>query len=754
MRILNCHIENFGKLSDETISFDKDNLNIICEENGWGKSTLAAFIKVMFFGFDNESKRDDYENERKRYKPWQNGVYGGQLSFEVEDRHYEITRIFGAKDKDDTFELRNLDKNLESSDYTEKIGEELFGIDSKSFTRTMYLKNNSGYDGVTDGINAKLGNISDTTGDINNYEQAYERLVDILNFMSPRRKTGELYKQKDKLTELKQSINKSDSIYASLDELNEKKKNELLAIDKLKEEQTELVRKQKSLSHYKDNEFLKKEYDRLLGEYDDALKKYEFAGTFIKNEIEDKDELKEYKQKAYLISEKEKTMEALAFSEEDEAKYEELKRDIDEYEREAAEAEIRAEEERKVREAHKHHFAAHLHFGKKKLLILKGLLYIFIETFCVMYTLNSSQGNRPRLLIFVIGVIAVLLVIDVVDIVMVISETRRERQSYAAGKKKFKPVQSEYNGDANDAAEDEEDHNDKMYRQNLYIFDKLTEQKKDYKDAKEVYEAYNTEVKNYITALGYEPLPDLYNQLIDIEKKNNEYNDIKKTFGKINMQKKAFEREHDIEELKAIENLSPDITLSEINDKLKLIMRNTEAHNKNIASYNRQIDELEEKLEYISDCESEYDSLEEIYEENNHKYKILDETKLMLEEAKAAFTKKYTEPIKSGFDKYYNKIEQIKDNTYELDANINLYRKELGLNRETRFLSSGYKDLAGLCMRMALIDAMYRKERPFIIIDDMFVNFDNDKLDMTLSLLNDISKEYQIIYFTCNESRA
>ncbi|MBQ8914381.1 MAG: hypothetical protein IJ054_10125, partial [Lachnospiraceae bacterium] len=132
----------------------------------------------------------------------------------------------------------------------------------------------------------------------------------------------------------------------------------------------------------------------------------------------------------------------------------------------------------------------------------------------------------------------------------------------------------------------------------------------------------------------------------------------------------------------------------------------------------------------------------------------LDETKLMLEEAKAAFTKKYTEPIKSGFDKYYNKIEQIKDNTYELDANINLYRKELGLNRETRFLSSGYKDLAGLCMRMALIDAMYRKERPFIIIDDMFVNFDNDKLDMTLSLLNDISKEYQIIYFTCNESRA
>ena len=155
MKIIKCHIENFGKLSDETISFEDENLNIICEENGWGKSTLAAFIKVMFYGFDNESKRDDYENERKRYKPWQNGVYGGQLSFEVEDRHYEITRIFGNKDKDDTFIVKDLEKNLESNDYSEKIGEELFSIDSKSFTRTMYLTSSSGYDGVTDGINAQ-----------------------------------------------------------------------------------------------------------------------------------------------------------------------------------------------------------------------------------------------------------------------------------------------------------------------------------------------------------------------------------------------------------------------------------------------------------------------------------------------------------------------------------------------------------------------------------------------------------------------
>ena len=81
MKLIKCHIENFGKLSDFTYDFT-DGCNTVCEENGWGKSTLAAFLRVMLFGFRNEGKRDPLENERKRYSPWQKGVYGGELQFE------------------------------------------------------------------------------------------------------------------------------------------------------------------------------------------------------------------------------------------------------------------------------------------------------------------------------------------------------------------------------------------------------------------------------------------------------------------------------------------------------------------------------------------------------------------------------------------------------------------------------------------------------------------------------------------------
>ena len=55
MKLRSCHIDNFGKLSDLHLEF-QDGVNLFHEPNAWGKSTLAAFLRVMFYGFD--SKRE------------------------------------------------------------------------------------------------------------------------------------------------------------------------------------------------------------------------------------------------------------------------------------------------------------------------------------------------------------------------------------------------------------------------------------------------------------------------------------------------------------------------------------------------------------------------------------------------------------------------------------------------------------------------------------------------------------------------
>ena len=80
--------------------------------------------------------------------------------------------------------------------------------------------------------------------------------------------------------------------------------------------------------------------------------------------------------------------------------------------------------------------------------------------------------------------------------------------------------------------------------------------------------------------------------------------------------------------------------------------------------------------------------------------------------------------------------------------------KEQGELRDTRWLSAGYQDLLGVCMRLAVADAMYKEEKPFLILDDPFVNLDKEKVAAGNQLLLEVAKEYQVIYFTCHDSRS
>ena len=57
-------------------------------------------------------------------------------------------------------------------------------------------------------------------------------------------------------------------------------------------------------------------------------------------------------------------------------------------------------------------------------------------------------------------------------------------------------------------------------------------------------------------------------------------------------------------------------------------------------------------------------------------------------------------------------------------------------------------------MRLALVDTMYQGEKPFLILDDPFVNLDEEKVAYGNILLLSVAKEYQVIYFTCHDSRS
>ena len=138
MKLIELYIENFGKLTNYKHTFSQG-LNVINEENGYGKSTLAAFIKSMLYGLEDTRRPKLDENDRKKYLPWQGGVFGGTLTFSARGKKYRIERTFAQKASDDTFKLFDCESGKESRDYSENLGEELFLINVDGFERTVFL---------------------------------------------------------------------------------------------------------------------------------------------------------------------------------------------------------------------------------------------------------------------------------------------------------------------------------------------------------------------------------------------------------------------------------------------------------------------------------------------------------------------------------------------------------------------------------------------------------------------------------------
>lgn len=199
MKILHLEIENFGKLKGYTLDL-RDGLNILHEKNGWGKSTLAVFIKAMFYGLPVTTKHSLDRNERKKYAPWQGGSYGGSLEFECEKGRFRVERYFGAKEAEDEFRLFDLSTNKPSAAFSRELGTELLGIDADGFERSTYLSQ-QGLDiqGENVSVTAKLTGLLEDVNDIGSFDVALEAI-------DRRRKYYEVKGDRGKVPELRQEI--------------------------------------------------------------------------------------------------------------------------------------------------------------------------------------------------------------------------------------------------------------------------------------------------------------------------------------------------------------------------------------------------------------------------------------------------------------------------------------------------------------------------------------------------------------------
>lgn len=224
MIIDKIHIENFGKLSNFTLSLSSG-LNELHKENGFGKTTLSIFIKVMFYGMP--AARENLKMERKKYSPWQGGDFGGYIEYTTEEGRYRLTRFFGKTPENDTFELFDLTQNKILDKPKVEVGEQVFGVGKETFEITTFFPQNAFQSYANNQISANILGLDKLKFDIANLNIAIDKI---------KKKESEIKKSKPNKDEIAVSRNHLKSLENQLDELRKRFENSHLEIEALKDE--------------------------------------------------------------------------------------------------------------------------------------------------------------------------------------------------------------------------------------------------------------------------------------------------------------------------------------------------------------------------------------------------------------------------------------------------------------------------------------------------------------------------------------
>ena len=171
MRILSVNIVAFGKLKGVNITFDKG-LNVLRQTNGFGKTTLANFIRAMLYGFGYS--RGKGGTDASRWQPWDGTPrFGGSMTVEHNGESIRIERFFGATARAETCRIFNNRTGAELN-WQLQPGEQLLGLTADSYDRSAYFPQEAVELSGNDNLESRLAKLVQSSAE--DYDKVRDRL--------------------------------------------------------------------------------------------------------------------------------------------------------------------------------------------------------------------------------------------------------------------------------------------------------------------------------------------------------------------------------------------------------------------------------------------------------------------------------------------------------------------------------------------------------------------------------------------------
>ena len=855
MKLISCHIENYGKISNEDFEFD-ESLTAYCAENGHGKSTLASFLKAMFYGLDSDRANSTF-NERRHFYPFQGGSFGGNVTFWRGEDLYKIERFFDEKSESkDTVTVYINKKQVPMSG---SIGEELFGIDRQSFERTVFISGDEIEISSTSSINSKMNNLLEGGNDDSNIDTAISALDKICKEYKKTKGGNDLIsRERAHIDELIQKISNLNIIKAALNgkyfEYDERQKEIIKIQQQIKNAQTVNV----VLKDWEQYDSLLNEIEEEKRKLNERLSKYpkgvptEQETAEVNNRLIQDGNLKAQLGQSKFDETNERKLTALLDLFKGGVPDEATLASIDDKLGKMAgiEAEIgvlgrtdSSPKEKQLKQRFEHHYPSEAEFqaidkkveryhsAKRELDLIPAVISETVR--------GDASAKRPKskaiIPLFVlaiavlIGGIAMLFVQQIVGIVLSVlgvvglfavgfiflvkrtgggaseSVVQRENPERKSKEREVAELEdavkafvlpfgySSGNGVVFDFLALKED-----VAQYVLLLEK--ERTNDTELAKKRAEMSRLTdgLRTFFSAYGMEGT-DFNRNIISLREKIGELNNLKDR--KNDSDTSDDETKERIKDnisyvvrfcekygfdFSGIDTLLSEITddvrtINVINEKIQggirkanglkaernLVARPDEAsidvealseelndlvrENSNLLS---DIKDDESQLENLDDLNNEKEEAERLLGEYATKHKLLNATISCMQEAERNLKDKYVKPIKDKFVEYSALLERALGEKVSMSKDFEIRFEKNGKERSEKHLSTGQRSICALCFRLALIWNMYSEEKPFLIMDDPFVSLDEKHFLKVKSVLTELSKGMQIIYFTCHESRA
>ena len=763
MYLIKCHIYNFGKFTDFEYEFNKG-LNVINKDNGWGKTTLSVFIKSIFYGLNKTRVTDLENNDRKAYDPFGGGKYGGYIDFCYDDgKIYRLERVFDSTSTLDNVVLTDLSNgNRFSEKENSSFGERLFGVNANVFLRTLFLSQKELDLSDNSSISDCIGNVYQDAKE-DDIAKAIKTLDDKRKVLSS--KKGPIVAKELEIEALKQDLDKVriairstaeieldiDKISKNIDVSQEKynklkilanKVRDVGAITERKAQFDEKTAKINEIERFTSE--VNQVFKDVPAEEDlvnDVQRKYYYVKTLdgsIKNL--DSQIVKQNEQKTAILSKYKVCPTTLI---------------IDEYKsklNEISSIENNNNVQKNVNDncAKKLSKKPALLFGFASLLLLITsvlllsfnitypayvgfgftVIFVFITAFNFIRYFNKKDifnslngcnlSNNYDLAHTERLKTELLLLKDKLGVSNLTDKEALEVISYDVNT--LKEIEFSINNKQNDLDKDKED------LSKTYL---------------EVQSFVNGLDLSYFDLKSITDLGDLFDKLkFLLNQKTIVLKDVVNLSKEVEiLQKAGIVVPNDLQNVN-IDDIEKQLTQLEdtlINDRDLLTNRKNYLEN----SLNAQ-----EKFNELSDA---LDKAKEDLLELKNQLNLINKTKEFIESSRNSLTERYLEPIKTGIQKYVKLFTNmdVKDMLVDTKYEISLANKPIG------YQSKGWRNIFALALRFAFIDEVFSNSRktPFVVLDDPFVNLDDEKLYLSLQAVNDYAKDKQVIYFTCHNSR-